>query len=246
VAAVQLHPREQLLLQDRHVAGAVHRLADRQEVEAGPPPDAGEAGPDHDGRRMLHRLHGELGEVPVGTLAPPHPRRPGVDQPEGRLVREHGPLPVVGRQVEVAPAEAKPLSGHLLGQERLSSGRPGRDVQPLLQNLLETPDGHVLEARDLSLELLGRLERMEGDVPPQPLVLPGGRQTGAARPLLGWRGRGRVGKVPQAAENLPHADLAPPQPDRDVLAAVALLPPGENTGLLRFSELFSAGHGSGD
>ncbi len=114
-----------------------------EEEEGAPTFLATEAAPHHYAGGMLHVGHHVLLLVPAHRRRPPNLHRPGVHEPERRLVAEHDVLPVGFGPGPVFFAESDTLPNHFLREERLLGGTAGRHPQPLLANGLDRPHRQV-------------------------------------------------------------------------------------------------------
>ncbi len=147
--AMDPHEGQKVVLQDSFVVLTVHSCILREKIEATSPHLATKAAPDHDTGAVLDSWDGVPLLVTVQPHGPPHFPSPGVYQPKSRLIGEHYSLPLLGDPVEILLAKLDPLPSHQGRQQGLLSGRPGRHLEVLLQNFLNTPHQNAVETSQL-------------------------------------------------------------------------------------------------
>ncbi len=91
LALEEPHERDQVIIQDFVVAFPVHCSVVGEEVQISPPLLATEASPDHDRGGMLDGGDGVALLVAAHAGWPLDFCAPGVDGPEGGLIRKHSP-----------------------------------------------------------------------------------------------------------------------------------------------------------
>ncbi len=181
--------------------------------------------------------------VPVDACGTANSLRPGINKLESRFVGKHNRFPVLLGPVEVFFAKPQPLLYHGGGEEGLLGGDAGQDLQLLLADVLDEPDGGIFPAWHLTLNLLGSLERTAQHVPSQPLVLPVGRHSGPTTSLLGRRRSGERREIPVSGNDFPHSSSVPIQSFGNLFCSNTFSKQGHNRAFFSHVKLFATRHG---